>query len=418
MSSRRKKDNFGPYPKVSDPSQSDRPIVILAGCGYGTIASIQALHGLARVIAINPYPYQVNSGMTTRLLSGRFSPEMVQIPLLPHFQEMGVHYLQGKVTQVFPDRKQLQVDTDQELQLLSYDIVLLNVGRQVADHGVPGVEHAFTVRPMQQLVQARHQIESCWQRAGKGETTSGLLTFTVVGGGFSGVELMGELYDLCQNLSQQTGVPLTSARLILVSSREPGVETSARFSQLVQKSLEKLGVELLYPARATQITPTSVTVQSQNHSDPLKIDCQTTLWCAGLQVPAWLGESGLPTGPDGSVRVDPCLRVQGYDSILAMGDCAYFERASGEPLPKVGVYAVRAGPVAAKNLAHLVKGEPLQPFEPQKTVFISVTVGNRVAVMQKGPLIFRGFLATVLKNLFDWLYMRQVKSVHWGDFFY
>jgi NADH dehydrogenase FAD-containing subunit len=398
--------------------QSHEPVVILAGCGYGAIASMRALHGLARVIAINPYPYQVNSGMTTRLLSGRFSPEMVQIPLLSHFQELGVYYLQGKVTQVFADRKQLQVETDQDTQLISYDVLLLNVGREVADHGVPGLDHAFRVRPMQQLVQARHHIQSCWQRAGKGETTSGLLTFTVVGGGFSGVELVGELYDLCQDLSRQTGIPLTSARLILVSSREPAVETSARFSQLVQQSLKQLGVEIFSPARATQISPTSVTVEFQKDSQDLKIDCQTTLWCAGLQVPAWLRDCGLPTGPDGSVRVDPCLRVQGYDSILAMGDCAYFERTSGEPLPKVGVYAVRAGPVAAKNLVHLVKGKPLQPFAPQKTVFISVTVGNRVAVMQKGPLICRGYIATFLKNLFDWLYMRQVKSVHWRDFFY
>ncbi|NJK63859.1 MAG: FAD-dependent oxidoreductase [Synechococcaceae cyanobacterium SM2_3_1] len=418
MSSRTRNDHLVHHQQRSDRSEGERPVVILAGCGYGAMASIQALHGLAQVIAINPYPYQVNSGMTTRLLSGRFSPEMVKIPLLPHFQEMGVHYLQGKVTQVFPDRKQLQVNTDQGFQLLNYDVLLLNVGRQVADHGVSGLEHAFKVRPMQQLVQARHQIESCWQRAAKGETTSGLLTFAVVGGGFSGVELVGELYDLCQDLSRQTGVPRTSARLILVSRREPALETSARFSQLIRESLQKLGVEILYPARANQITSSLVTVQSQNHADPLKIDCQTTLWCAGLQVPAWLAESGLPTAPDGSVRVDQCLRVQGYDSILAMGDCAHFERASGEPLPKVGVYAVREGPVAAKNLAHLVKGEPLQPFEPQKTVFISVTVGNRVAVMQKGPLIFRGYIATFLKNLFDWLYMRRVKSVNWRDFFY
>lgn len=433
-------------PPASTPNT--RPTVILAGCGYGAIPSLQTLQGHARVIAINPYPYQVNSGMTTRLLSGRFNSDLVKIPLLDTIQASGAEYVQGRIVQVWPTQNRLEVETDDGdhlvKQYLTYDLMLLNVGRQVATHGIPGIESAFKVRPMDQLIAAKDQIERCWIKAQAGDRSAGLLTFVVVGGGSSGVELVGELYDLCRQSSQTTGIPLHQSRIILVSSHaEIPNDRPARFQQLVKESLQDHGIEILAPMRVTTITPNQITIQPKGDPPPeaIQIPCQTVLWAAGLRVPDWLRSSGLPTGSDGSIRVLPTFQVQGFPDILAMGDCAYFcrtfkedtgsgsedskgsqesseEWCEGDALPKLGVYAVRSGPVAAQNLLKRLQGQPLDPYIPQKTVFISVTVGNRIAVMQKGWLIGRGYLATCLKNGFDWLYMRRFKAVRWQDFFY
>jgi NADH dehydrogenase FAD-containing subunit len=397
--------------------------VILAGCGYGAIPVMRALRGKARVIAINPYPDQINSGMTTRLLSGRFSPELVKIPLGAHCTANQAEFIQGRVTQLLPQQHCLTVETQQQILTLTYDALLLNVGRQIRRSGIDGLEHAFTSRPMEQLIGARHHIQTCWQKAQQDPDDVGLLTFVVAGGGATGVELMGELYTLCADLSQTTQIPLTRARLILMNRSSQLVpEGSPRFRHLVLQSLQKLGIEILLEAEMLQIRPG--TVRLRHHQTELDISCQTTLWAGGLEVPPWLAASGLPVNTDGSVIVEPTLQVQGYPDILALGDCASFPLQSLDPagkpesLPKLGVYSVRAAPVAAQNLVRWLEQRPLHPFRPQSSVFISVTVGPRVAVMQKGWFVARGSFATLLKNLFDWIYMRQYKSVRWQDFFY
>jgi NADH dehydrogenase FAD-containing subunit len=394
------------------------PTVILAGCGYGAIPSLRTLRGQANVIAINPYPYLVNSGMTPRLLSGRFTLDLVKIPLYPHIQTNQAQYLQGRVTQVFPLEKQVVVQTETEEDRsevrLAYDLLLLNVGREVEKKGIPGLDYAFTVRPIEHLVAARQWIQQCWHRAEAGDRSPGLLTFCVIGGGLTGVELMGELYNLCQDLSQQTRIPLSQCRLILLSRGKIAAGMSKSFADLIDQALKIRSVELIPEATVVELTPTAVSFWQ--HQERVILPTLTKLWAGGLKVGSWLQESGLPVGEDGSLRVDPYFRVEGQDSIFAMGDCAYFQTRSGDPLPRFGVYAVRSGPVVAQNLLSTLQQRPLKVFHPQSSVFISVTVGNRIGICQKGNWIHQGYLATVLKNSFDWLYMRQVKSVRWQDF--
>ncbi|MCF2970235.1 FAD-dependent oxidoreductase [Synechococcus sp. Nb3U1] len=393
------------------------PTVILAGCGYGAVDALRALRGQARVIAINPYPHIVNSGMSTRLLSGRFSLDLVQIPLLEHIQVNGAEYVQGRVTQIQPQAQTLTVQTEMGLQRLAYDYLLVNVGREL--RSIEGIQHAFTIRPAEQLLAAQTWIRQCWQRAAQGDPTPGLLTFVVAGGGCTGTELMGELYDLCREMSAETGIPLTQARLVLINRNRylaAGVTVGEdnRFSRSIEAGIRRLGVEIWAERQVKAFGPEQVWL-----TDGTEWVAQTRLWAGGLQVPNWLSECGLPVGPAGSLLVDECLRVKGAERILAMGDCADF--AWGDPtrlLPKIGVYAVRQGPIAAQNLLRLIREQPLISYRPQATAFVCVTVGNRVAVAKKGGLIWRGYSATVLKNLFDWLYMRKLKPVRWREFFY
>ncbi len=392
------------------------PTVILAGCGYGAIDALRALKGQARVIAINPYPYIVNSGMSTRLLSGRFSLDLVRIPLLEHIQANGAQFLPGRVTHIQPQAQTLTLESEAGIRTLAYDYLLVNVGREL--RSIDGSQHAFTIRPAEQLVTAQTWIRQCWQRAAQGDSTPGLLTFVVVGGGCTGTELMGELYDLCQEMSAETGIPLAQARFVLINRTRhlaAGVaEEDNRFSRSIETEIRRLGVEIWAERQVKAFGPEQVWLM-----DGTELVAQTRLWAGGLQVSAWLRTCGLPVGPEGSLIVDECLRVQGSERILAMGDCADFAWGSKtRRLPKIGVYAVRQGPIAAQNLLRLIRGQPLVPYRPQATAFVCVTVGNRIAVAKKGGWIWRGYLATALKNLFDWLYMRKLKAVRWQEFFY
>ncbi|MEN9230861.1 MAG: FAD-dependent oxidoreductase [Thermostichus sp. DG02_5_bins_236] len=391
------------------------PTVILAGCGYGAIEALRTLKGQARVIAINPYPYIVNSGMSTRLLSGRFSLDLVRIPLLDHVQANAAGYVQGRVTCIQPQAQALTVQTEMGLQRLTYDYLLVNVGRELRP--IDGIQHAFTIRPAEQLLAAHTWIQECWRRAAQGDPTPGLLTFVVVGGGCTGTELMGELYDLCQQMSCETGIPLSRAKFVLINRNRylaAGIGADNRFSRSIEAAIRRLGVEIWADCQVKAFGLEQVWL-----NDGRELLAQTRLWAGGLQAPQWLSACGLPLGSSEGLLVDENLRVKGSEQILAMGDCADFIWGSPERLlPKIGVYAVRQAPIAAQNLLRLIRGQPLIPYRPQATAFVCVTVGNRIAVAKKGRWIGRGYLATVLKNLFDWLYMRNLKPVRWQDFFY
>ncbi|WP_218081106.1 NAD(P)/FAD-dependent oxidoreductase [Anthocerotibacter panamensis] len=387
------------------------PVVVLAGCGYGAIACMQALKGKAQIIAISPKPYLVNSGMTPRLLSGRFTPDDPQIPLEPYFQQTGTHYLAGRVNSLDPVARVVTIQG--KTQPVSYDYLVLNVGR-VPDLSVPGAqEYAFSVRPVERILALRAWVQDCWQRAAARDDRAGLLTFVVAGGGYTGVELMGELHTLCQALHRTTGIPWSRVRLVLVvAGSEPAPGLNSRFSKFVAAALKRRGIAVWPASRVSRIEPTQIILQTP--TGPVTLPCHTTVWATGLRVEEWLAASGLPTASDGSVLVDRYLRVSKEERILALGDCACFE--ANPALPKLGVYAVRAAPIVAQNLVQIMQGGQLTPFQPQGTVFVSVTTGAREAVMHKGWITHQGRVALKLKNLFDYLYMRRHKPVDWRKY--
>jgi len=230
--------------------------------------------------------------------------------------------------------------------------------------------------------------------------TSDPLRLVVVGGGLTGVELMGELTALVTQIAPQRPIQ----RILVMKGPQPALGISERFSQLVQSALAKQGVELWPNSIVQAVQAQSIHLQYQGQL--MELTQTLTVWAAGLRVENWLTQSGLPTAPDGSVQVDRYLRAEAR--IFAMGDCAYF----GEGLPRLGVYAVRQAPIIAHNLLAIITGLPLRTFHPQRQAFVSVTTGRDRAVMHNYGFTYYGRGALWGKNLFDYLYMRMYKPVN------
>jgi NADH dehydrogenase FAD-containing subunit len=113
-------------------------------------------------------------------------------------------------------------------------------------------------------------------------------------------------------------------------------------------------------------------------------------------------DSGLPTAPDGGLRVDRHLQAVGLPGVFGGGDCVSLD---GSPLPRVGVYAIRQGPVLYRNLLASARGEPLAAFRPQKRYLVILNLGDGTGLVVWGPWVWRGRLGFRWKNHLDTTFM-------------
>lgn len=116
--------------------------------------------------------------------------------------------------------------------------------------------------------------------------------------------------------------------------------------------------------------------------------------------------SGIPTGPDGGMRVNRYLQSIRYNNIFGSGDCIWFQEA---PLDKVGVYAVRQNPVLFHNLTAALDGSEFLPFIPQRDYLLILNLGDGTGIFYKRSICFNGRIAFIIKDYIDRNFMRKFK---------
>ncbi|MFQ5698029.1 MAG: selenide, water dikinase SelD [Myxococcota bacterium] len=264
---------------------------------------------------------------------------------------------------------------------MAFDAASLDVGSTVAGLEVPGVrEHAIPTRPIARFVE-RMQREST--RSGSARR------WVVVGAGGGGVELAFALHARFPGASVTL---LEGGPRILRGG-------SAAIARRVEGCARRAGVTLRTGARVTAIEADHVRLE-----DGDRVPCEVAIWVAGAAPHDWLRETGLPLDDRGFVRIGPTLQVSGCDGLFAVGDCASLE---GAALPKAGVYAVRQGPVLARNLDRRMRDLPLRRYRPQSDFLTLLNLGDGRAIGGKWGLGFEGRWVFALKDRIDRRFMRR-----------
>ncbi|MBD2412798.1 FAD-dependent oxidoreductase [Nostoc calcicola FACHB-389] len=373
--------------------------VVIVGAGFGGLQAAQSLADSgADVLLIDRHNYHTFIPLLYQVATGQLEPEYIAYPIrtiLRRFSFWGnqpkVQFLMAEVEQI--DFSGQTVETDS--CLISYDFLVLATGSRTQFLGVPGAsEYAFSMRTLEQAIAIRNQIFSCFERAIQESDSSRrqqLLTFTIVGGGATGVEMAGALVEMLRgHLRRDYPTILQEVRLILVQSGDRLLaELPKKLGAYTHKRLHQLGVEVYLLSKVTRVTFESVHLQ--NHEI---IPTATVIWTAGLEANYPTISNKLSLGNKKKLLVHPTLQLLEQPNVYAIGDLAYLER-NGKPLIGVATEALQQGVAVARNIQRQFRGHSPQPFSYFHKGIL-VIIGCYSGVGKIGAFGFTGCLAWLM----------------------
>ncbi|WP_288130319.1 FAD-dependent oxidoreductase [Accumulibacter sp.] len=373
-------------------SLDDVPRVVIVGAGFGGLACAAALtRARVAVTVIDRHNYHLFQPLLYQVATSGLSPGDIATPVRGLFREhFNVRVLFGEVTCIDPVRQEVRMDG----QRIGYDYLVLATG---AAHSYFGRDdwapYAPGLKRVEDATDVRRRLLTAFEQA---EVTddpveqASLLTFLIVGGGPTGVELAGAIAELAKFGMEKDfrRFDPAAARVILVQAGPRLLPTFAEaLSQRTRQALEKLGVEVLLDSRVESIDDSGVMVNGRT------IAARTVLWAAGVVAsPAakWLGADADPAG---RVKVGPDLSVPGLPTVVAIGDTALANAWNGAPVPGLAPAAKQGGDYVAQVIRAHVEGRPAPaPFQYQHLGSLA-TIGRKAAVADFGFVKLHGGLA-------------------------
>jgi NADH dehydrogenase len=362
------------------------------------------------VTLINRENYFVFQPLMADIISGTIETTHVVVPLRRMLRDVEVEV--GYVERIDPIRKRVLVQRRQSGQTfeVEYDALVLALGSITDFRAVPGMaEYALGVRTLGDAFYLRNRALAQLEEAAREEDPEmqeAKLTFVVVGGGSTGVEVAAELEDLLRT-AHRTFADLPDPRVVLVHSRRYVLpEFGDRLSRYATKKLGQLGVSLRLGHRLTRVEPDLVELD-----DGSIIRTETVISTVGNAphpVLTSLSVSKDALDERGWVRPDATFAVPGLDRVWALGDCAsIIDPKNGRPMPATAQHAVREGPHAARNLLAVLAGEPPTPFDYDQQGML-VSLGRFRGVGEIRGIKVSGFIAWFLWRSY---YLLQLPSL-------
>jgi len=279
---------------------------------------------------------------------------------------------------------------------LSFDHLVLACGSVVNMDMMPGLAaHAFPLKTLGDAFTLRNHLIQQLERAEvetDPERRRHLLSIAVIGGGFSGVEVAGEMYDLLA--ASRKYYPVLRAddfRVVLLHSPKRLLpEMPESLGEFARVRMQARGIDIRLGIRAQAVTEAGVHL-----ADGIVIPAGTIVCTIGNMANPLITESGLPLDR-GRIRTEPDMRVTGHSNVWALGDCAVVPNAyDGQPSPPVAQFAVRQAKQLAANLRRAVAEQPTRPFS-YRMIGSFAAIGHRKAVGRVLGVNFSGFLAWFL----------------------
>ncbi|WP_243321185.1 NAD(P)/FAD-dependent oxidoreductase [Geothrix sp. SG200] len=370
----------------------DRPTILIVGGGFGGLRAARALAGAAvRIVLVDRQNHHLFQPLLYQVASATLSPADIAAPIRHILREQGnAEVVLGEVVSVDLDTRRVLLADGRGL---SYDFLILAAGSRSSYFGrdawaglAPGL------KTLEDALEIRRRFLLSFEQAEQEEDPElrrEWLTFVVVGGGPTGVELAGTLKEMARlTLPREfRRIRTDRARVILVEAG-PAIlaNLGSGLSEKAVESLERIGVEVRLGQPITGIDERAVQLGGE------RIPTRTVLWAAGVSaVPLGAG-LGVPVDRLGRVIVEPDLSLPGHPEVFAVGDLAAFTHGTGGPLPGVAPVAIQQGEWAAANLLATLAGQPRRPFRYRDKGSMA-TLGRGRAVARVGGLSFTGYPA-------------------------
>ena len=373
--------------------------VVIVGGGFGGLYAATGLaHAPVELTLVDRRNYHLFQPLLYQVATGALSPGEIASPLRHVLsRNRNTRVWLAEVTDIDVDARELILG---ELKL-PYDTLVLAAGAgnhyfghdqwQGPAPGLKSIEDATEIRS--RILRA---FEAAEMEADP-ETRRACLTFVLIGGGPTGVELAGALAEIANDTLRHDFRSINPAEAhILLLEGGPRILPAfpPQLSEAAERSLIGMGVHTRTKTMVTGIDATGVTILVDGATQ--RIPTRTVLWAAGV-APSPLGailahRAGLALDRAGRVVVEPDLSVPGHPEILVIGDMANFSHQGGQPLPGVAPVAMQQGRYVASLIQKRVRGEPVEPFHYWNKGNLA-TIGRRSAVADFGAIRFSGLIA-------------------------
>lgn len=353
--------------------------LVLAGAGHAHLQVLRAwgrqppdLASGLRVTLVSPHPQMTYSGMVPGFVAGRHALgdcqiDLVQVvqPLVQAAAAMKLKFEWRPTAVVALDANTRQLGLADGSQL-AFDVLSLDVGGVADRLSLAGAaEHALFVRPIERFVQLWPRLQALGEQQA--------LHVAVVGGGAGGVELAFALAQRVRAFEHHGAVTLVTGGSVQVDALLPGHASGVR--RRVSALLRQRGVTVL------QDRVVSVEAGALHLASGAVLRCDAPVLAMPVVGPPWLQGSGLALDAAGFVQTAPTLQSTSHAHVFAAGDVA--SRIDLQR-PRSGVYALRAGPPLARNLAAVLHGQPPSPWVPQRVSLNLLDTADGGAVLSWG----------------------------------
>ena len=380
--------------------------IVILGAGYGGVHAAKLLNKKfkkddnIKITLIDKMPKHILMTELHEVAGGRVDPESVMVDLRQTFHKSKVNIITQEVTKIDVDKQKIITKNNE----YDYDYLVLGTGSEPAFFGVPGVkENGFSLWSIEDALKVREHIAKTFEKASKErdiEKRRELLTFVIAGGGFTGIETVGELIDAKKVLCRKYNVDQKEVKLMVVEAL--GRILNILDDQNVEKSetfLYKHNVEVKKNAPITQVNIDSIVLK-----DGTVIPTRTLIWTCGIQGKEINSKFGLTMGKRGRIQTNEFMQSVDQNNVYIVGDSTYYEEFAPKVVPQIVENALQTADTAVFNIVADIKKTSKEKFKSNNHGFM-VSIGSHYGVANLNGFKLSGFFALMMKHLVNMHYL-------------